>query len=94
MRVARYAIGDRVVLKSGSGMRTGQEAVCRVSAVLPAAYGQNQYRVRYENETFDRRIVDTDIDPERSERATKREEAAPPGKGSSWLNPASMKIGK
>lgn len=75
-------------------MRGGAPASCRISAVLPSAHGQAQYRIRYENETFERRIVATDIDPERSRPTAQLEEAVSPEKGTSWLNPAAVKIGK
>ncbi|WP_137132452.1 cold-shock protein [Rhizobium sp. FY34] len=90
MQRPTYSVGDKVVLKTAADGGTD----CRISAVLPSAYGHAQYRVRFENETFERRIVQADIDPERSNRSAPEQTAALPKKGSSWLNPSTMKIGK
>jgi hypothetical protein len=89
-----YSVGDMIVLKAAAGSRQDRTDACRISAVMPSAYGHAQYRIRFENETFDRRIVEGDIDPERSKRSATEEKAVSPAKGNSWLNPASMKIGK
>lgn len=90
MKRPTYSVGDKVVLKTAADGGTA----CRISAVLPSAYGHVQYRVRFENETFERRIVQADIDPERSDRSAPEEKAVSPKTGSSWLNPSTMKIGK
>ncbi|MGN7292223.1 cold-shock protein [Rhizobium sp. SAFR-030] len=92
MGAPSFAVGDTIVLKTAqSGVPSGN---CRISAVLPAAYGHVQYRIRFDGETFERRIVESDIDRERSTRSAHVEKTVSPAKGRSWLNPTSMKIGK
>ncbi|MBT9371856.1 cold-shock protein [Rhizobium sp. CSW-27] len=90
---SRYAVGDRVVLKAAPATSGSPTTGC-ISAVLPSANGQAQYRIRFENEAFERRIIEADIDPERSDRPMLEDKAVLPAKGTSWLNPARIKIGK
>lgn len=90
-----HAIGDRVVLKSGLSRRTLDERTCRIVGVLPADHGEVQYRVRFDNENFERRIVHSDIDADET-TAPSPHKAAPSvaGSGGSWLKPSSVRIGK
>jgi len=57
--------------------------------------GVTQYRVRSDTETFERRIVDTDIDEERSlkPRSGKQPQSASEPKGA-WFKAAAIKISK
>ncbi|MCF3642214.1 cold-shock protein [Rhizobium sp. TRM95111] len=87
MSRAGYVIGDTVVLKSGLSRSAGDERTCRIVGILPADHGEAQYRVRVGNETYERRIVQSDIDaaetaapaPERMSSETRRPEP--------WLKP-------
>ncbi|TRL36733.1 MULTISPECIES: cold-shock protein [Rhizobium] len=65
-----------------------------ISAMLPSTNGHIQYRIRLENEAFERRIIETDIDAEQSDRPIPEEAAVLPAKGTSWLNPQRIKVGK
>jgi hypothetical protein len=95
MQKAKYGIGDIVVLLDGPlrHARTGSEF--KITAVLPDADGQVQYRVRSEVEGFDRRIAASDIDPERS-ASSKTVIDTPTVRGGRepWFKPLSIKTGK
>lgn len=91
-----YATGDHVLLRAGLSRKTADERTCRIVGVLPNDHGEVQYRVRLDGETFERRIVESDIDAE--------ETAAPSpapsskvsfaGKASPWLKPLNIRGGK
>jgi hypothetical protein len=91
-----YAIGDNVVLKAGLSRTVTGERTCRIVGVLPADHGEAQYRVRLENENFERRIVHSDIDAEETSAPASRKTAAATAaaKGGPWLKPSSIRIGK
>lgn len=92
-----YAIGDHVVLKAGLSRAATGERTCRIVGLLPADHGEVQYRVRREGETFERRIVHSDIDTDESAAPPSRgtaATAATSGKASPWLKPSSIRIGK
>jgi len=95
MSKAAYGIGDYVFLVNGP-LRTSRPAgEVRIVAQLPDADGQAQYRVQSKSETFERRIVATDIDAERSQtprtvdQGTKKVD--PQG---SWLTAGNIKVHK
>ena len=91
-----YAIGDDVVLKAGLSRTATDERTCRIVGVLPADHGEVQYRVRLENENFERRVVHSDIDVEETAAPATRKAAAAENarKGGPWLTPSSIRIGK
>lgn len=88
-----YAIGDQVLLKAGQPRSTASERTCRIVGILPADHGEVQYRVRLENENFERRIVQSDIDTEQNAAPARRNtgttETARPG--SPWLKPLTIR---
>lgn len=95
MTKASYGVGDQVFLVNGP-VRTGRaEGEFTIVACLPDVNGMAQYRVRSDSETFERRIVDTDIDADRSQSpgAATRSTAATGPKGS-WFDAGSIKVGK
>lgn len=95
MTRAAYGIGDHVFLLDGP-VRTGRPGgEFKIVARLPDINGTAQYRVRSEVETFERRIVGTDIDTERSQKphGEKSSAAAVEAKGS-WLKAGAIKVGK
>lgn len=95
MTKTAYDVGDHVFLVSGP-VRTGRpDGEFTIVARLPDVHGVVQYRVRSDSETFERRIIDTDIDAERSTKPGSRTHtsAAPSEKGA-WFKAASIKIGK
>lgn len=95
MTRAAYGIGDRVFLLNGP-VRTGRpEGEFKIVACLPDINGVAQYRVRSEVETFERRIVVTDIDTERSKQPHGgKSPLAAVEAGGSWLKASAIKVGK
>nr|WP_298101739.1 cold-shock protein [uncultured Shinella sp.] len=96
MRRKTYAAGDHIVLKADPSRKTADECRCRIVGVLPNDHGEVQYRVRLDGETFERRIVESDIDAE--EVATPSRDTAAKvsiaGKASPWLKPLNIRGGK
>lgn len=89
-----YAIGDRIVLRAGLSHSPAGERTCRIVSLLPADHGEVQYRVRREGETFERRIVHSDIDTAESAVPVSCDSPASPGKAGSWLKPSSIRVGR
>lgn len=94
MRRKTYAVDDHVVLKAGLSRTVAGERTCRIVGVLPADHGEAQYRVRLDNENFERRVVHSDIDAEETAAPSPRAAAAVVGKAGPWLKPSSVRIGK
>lgn len=57
-----YAVGDAITLKADLYRSTHSDRTCTIVAVLPVDRGEAQYRVRMGKETFERRIVASDIE--------------------------------
>ncbi|CDZ26278.1 MULTISPECIES: hypothetical protein [Neorhizobium] len=90
-----YAIGDNIVLKAGLTRTATGDRTCRVVGLLPAAdRGENQYRVRFGSENFERRIVESDIDTSETASSAKKDEASADAPSGPWLKPSSIRIGK
>jgi hypothetical protein len=53
-----------------------------------------QYRVRFEAENFERRILQIDIDVAASPPSVEEERFSPKGKSSNWLNSNAISIKK
>jgi hypothetical protein len=88
-----YSIGDLLVLKEGPVRLARSTGTCKVLATLPETAGSRQYRVRFENESFDRCIAEGDIDPSRS-KASARAPATPKKESTSWLKASSVRTAK
>lgn len=95
MTKAAYGVGDHVFLVNGP-VRTGRaEGEYTIVARLPDTGGLAQYRVRSNSEAFERRIVGTDIDFERSQKpGTTPRKASTPTRQGSWFDATAVKIGK
>lgn len=86
-------IGDVVILKDGFSGRSRNRTSCRIVAILPSDDGEKQYRIRFDAENFERRIVLSDIDtlatetmlPEKSETDTRDEP---------WLKPSAIRTSR
>jgi hypothetical protein len=90
-----YGVGDVLVLKAGLTRTAIGNRTCRVVGLLPAAdRGEQQYRVRFGSENFERRIVASDIDTTETSSFVKQDETSLEIAGEPWLKPASMRIGK
>jgi len=91
-----YSIGDTVVLKDGPVRLARSNGACKVLATLPETGGSRQYRVRFESESFDRCIAETDIDPSRSKASARTTAPAntPTKESTSWLKANSVRTAK
>jgi hypothetical protein len=95
MNPRKYAVDDVIVLKTSLMRAASDDRTCRIVGLLPASdRGEQQYRVRVGDESFERRILASDID---TAAATEHEATAETSKataGSPWLKPASIRVGK
>ena len=90
-----YGVGDVLVLKAGLTRTAVGNRTCRIVGMLPAAdRGEQQYRVRFGSENFERRIVASDIDTTETSAYIKHEEISAEIAGEAWRMSASMGIGK
>jgi len=90
-----YAVGDTVMLKADLFRPADGGRNCRIVGILPADHGEAQYRVRFGNETYERRIVASDIEMTEAPNGTKRDDASPArAKGEPWFKPSSIRIRK
>ena len=92
MRQRNYKAGDEVSLMANlSGMRTPSGHV-RIVGILPVSdRGETQYKVRFDGENFDRRVLGSDIV---GRITTESRDGQNPPAGSTWLNPSQIKIRK
>lgn len=95
MSRAIYAVGDTVKLKSDLFRRAESNGICRILGILPSERGEAQYRVRFGSETFERRILASDI--EAAEKVTTRPATGhrPTSGGKEpWVKPSSIRVKK
>lgn len=91
-----YAVGDTVTLRDGL-FRTGITGkVCRIVGILPSDHGEVQYRVRLGGETYERRIVASDIDCPKAAAPAGGTGGSPSASrlGEPWFKPSSIRIHK
>ena len=93
-RMPIYAVGDSIVLKDGFVRTEAAGRTCKIAAVLPSDGSRPQYRVRFETESFDRRILESDIDVAQSASPTPRADAVVDTQGGSWLKTSSIRVRK
>ncbi|RFZ83637.1 cold-shock protein [Shinella sp. WSJ-2] len=95
MSRAIYAVGDTVKLKPNILRRAETAPICRIIGILPADHGETQYRVRLGNETFERRILASDIETPET-RIPQPSGMAPSsaGRNEPWLKPVSIRTKK
>ncbi|UDF29043.1 UNVERIFIED_ORG: hypothetical protein LHK14_16205 [Roseateles sp. XES5] len=92
MNRAVYAVGDTIKLKPNI-LRRDTESTCRIVGVLPSDHGEAQYRVRLGNETFERRILASDIDmPDVKGPQPVGKVPSSTGRNEPWLKPSSIRI--
>lgn len=87
-----YAVNDTVLLKSGVFRKAENDRTCRIASVLPDVHGSVQYRVRFGDEGFERRVFEDDIDRVDSPPSEKMERPVSSVATSSWVNPQAIKI--
>ncbi|MDO6963231.1 cold-shock protein [Rhizobium alvei] len=91
----RYRPGDVVVLKARVLGARQPDGRGEIISLLPETRGLNAYRVRFEQETFERSIGEDDIDPDTSSvprlDPSSRTSAA---SRSSWINSNSIRMKK
>jgi len=92
----RYQPGDSIVLKQGIFGSAQPDGAGRVVSVMPAAQGFVHYRVRFQNESYERSVRQDDIDVQASpSRFLPAEtQADPEGPKSSWINSNAIRIRK
>lgn len=95
MSRATYAVGDTVKLKPNILRRTETASICKIISVLPSDHGEAQYRVRLGNETFERRILASDIDmPEAKVVQPAGKAPSSAGRNEPWLKSSSIRTRK
>ncbi|MBB3569180.1 cold-shock protein [Rhizobium sp. BK491] len=94
MQNPRYQIGDTIVLKRGTFGNFGPSGAGRIVSRLPEADGATQYRVQFEGENFERRVVQPDIDVEASTSKARNIGFAAESKSSSWINATMITLRK
>lgn len=96
MRKIHYRSGDTIVLKARVLGGVQPEGSGRITSVLPETQGSSpRYRVRFQNENFERNIAQDEIDPDASTaRMQDVQNAAPRGATSSWINPNTIRTRK
>jgi len=92
---SRYQPGDNIVLRQGV-FGSAQMGAGRIVSVLPAAQGFIHYRVRFQNENYERSIRQDDIDvvASTSSRCEPEVPANSDGRISSWINSNTIRIKK
>ncbi|OWV97158.1 cold-shock protein [Rhizobium sp. R693] len=93
-RMPRYAVGDSIVLKDGFVRTEVAGRTCKIAAVLPSEGSRPQYRVRFETENFDRRILESDIDLQQSAPPSPQTARVTDIQGGSWLKTSSLRVRK
>ncbi|OHV79002.1 cold-shock protein [Rhizobium sp. LCM 4573] len=95
MKAKLHAVDDVLVLKA-SLMRTANgDRTCRIVGLLPAAdSGERQYRVRFGNENFERRILASDIDTTATMILAQKEDPSSTATDGPWLKPGSIRVSK
>ena len=90
-----YKISDRVVLRTGiTGMQSAPKSGSIVG-VLPASdRGEVQYRIRYDDEKFDRRIVESEIEGLHVPELSSRRGKSASGVVEPWFKPSSIRVAK
>ena len=96
MAYRRYSPGDTIMLKHGVLSGAQPSGSGDILSILPAAQGFVHYRVRFQNENFERSIRQDDIDVQASPSSPSlpEAEAAPEKPKSSWINSNVIRIRK
>ncbi|GKX34877.1 MAG: hypothetical protein MnENMB40S_24950 [Rhizobiaceae bacterium MnEN-MB40S] len=94
MQQQHYKAGDQVNLRANfAGVRSVQ-SLCRIVSVLPVSdWGEFQYKVRFENEKFDRRVLASDIEARISIQPMAGQRS-PESAEEGWLNASRIKVSK
>ena len=94
MQNRQYRIGDTILLKHGVLGPSGPSGRGRIVCGLPDSQGSVQYRVQFESENFERRILQIDIDVAASPPSLLEKSSPRKGKPSNWLNSHAIRIKK
>jgi hypothetical protein len=95
MSDTRYRPGDAIALRPRTLGGLEPQRMGRIVSVLPETRGSICYRVRFQNENFDRSVSQDDIDPTASTpRDADNKSAVNEKSGSSWINLNSIKTKK
>ncbi|WEX74506.1 cold-shock protein [Sinorhizobium numidicum] len=80
----RYRIGDQIVLKDAPSRFLKHDGPCRIVGVLPA-HNEPQYRVRFDGESFERCISESDIENQKSPPSPPEADELRGASGRSWV---------
>lgn len=96
MAQGRYHEGDSIVLKTGVLGSAQPAGAGRIMSILPAAQGFVHYRVRFQNENFERSIRQDDIDiiASPSSISSSGPQTVSESSKSSWINSNAIRIRK
>ena len=91
MRQRNYKAGDDVKLKANFAGGRSPPGLSRIVGILPVSdCGETQYKVRFDGENFDRRILGSDIEGKIPAPSGNRNTPA----GDTWLKPSKIKVRK
>ena len=92
---AIYAIGDTVKLKADLFRRASSQGTGRIVGILPSDHGEVQYRIRLGEETYERRILASDIEaPDTVATRPVSVPRSPSGGNEPWFKPSSIRVKK
>ncbi|SCB44352.1 hypothetical protein GA0061103_6463 [Rhizobium multihospitium] len=95
MAHGRYRPGDNIVLKPGIFGNSQPVGAGSIVSVLPVSQGVAHYRVRFQNENYERSIRQDDIDFEASPSPLSTYQLEKPQtSNSSWINSNSIRTKK
>ncbi|MGG6892699.1 MULTISPECIES: cold-shock protein [Rhizobium] len=95
MAHGRYRPGDSIVLKPGIFGNAQPTGAGGIVSVLPVSQGVVHYRVRFQNESYERSIRQDDIDVEASPSSLLPSQPdVPEASKSSWINSNAIRTKK
>ena len=94
MRKMPYRAGDRIVLKPRALGEATLSEVATVVAVLPETRGSIAYRVRFDEERFDRHVEHDLIDGDASTVSAPVQASKTEARTGSWVNFNSLRTKK
>lgn len=90
-----YAVGDRVKLKPDPFRREHSSVAGEIMGILPSDHGNAQYRIRIDDERFERRILASEIDShDEKGRHDGNAIPRPEGSGAAWFVSSSIRTKK
>ena len=89
---ARFHKGDRIVLARGVTGELSEHKFAHIMIVMPeSSGGEPQYRIQCDDERFERRIVESEIERIQTQTEAQSYWGSAAGVIEPWLNPGSIK---